>query len=157
MTVAQVTILSLTVLGIALYGYCLMRRLDKYLNARSISNRSSEIIKQSVLIFGEPETAEPLIRHLEERGITYRVTPRPELSEDTALMAVAALSGNDLDNLLLCAQVKRLCPDALSFAVCNDMTYKNVFNSAGVSRIYTRGPGQPALPEALKGWIDRDA
>lgn len=136
------------------FGYYLMRRLDKFLDSGGFSGSTAARTKQAVLIFGEPEIAGPLARHLGKKGVTYRITDRPDISDDAAFLAVAAISGSDLDNLLLCAHAKRLWPDVLSFAVCNDITYKNVFDSTGIDRIFVPGPEQPDLLESLKGWVD---
>lgn len=154
MTAAQTAAVAIAAAGILLYGYYLMRRLDKFLDTGGFGNSAAVRSNRAVLIFGEPEIAEPLARYLREKGVTYRVVEDPDLSGDTVYLAVAAVSGSDLDNLLMCARAKRLRPDISSFAVCNDTTYQNVFDSTGIDRVFAPGPGRPDLLEYLKGWVD---
>ena len=154
MTAAQVAVLVVAMSGILLYGYYLMRRLDRFIAAGGIPESPAARRQSAVLIFGGPEISGTLAASLEEKGITYEVTDHPDLLEYSAFLAVAAISESDLDNLLLCSEAKRLRPDILSFAICNDMTYKSVFDNAGIGCVFSIGVGNTSLPEALKGWVD---
>jgi len=155
LTAAQVAVLIVVLSGILLYGYTLMRRLDKFIAAGGIPESPAARGAQSaVLIFGVPEFTGALAARLAEKGVSYEITDRPEIPEGASFPAVAALSESDLDNLLLCSTAKKLRPDILSFAVCNDVTYRRVFDSAGIGCVFTVGAGGASLPEALKGWVD---
>ncbi len=156
--IAQDTALVIAFIGIFLFGYYLMFRVDRFLSAEGFTDGPAVVsAKHTILVYGETELAEALVDYLREKGVTYLVTNRPDIPENASFLAIAAVSKNDTDNLLLCSQAKKLWPGVILFAVCNDLTYKNLFDFTGVNQIFTGSYETSVLLESLKGWVDYHA
>lgn len=154
MAAKEFILITAAIAGILLLGFHQMCQLDRFSASGGFSDSTAARAEHAVLVFGEMDVTEPLACYLRSKGITYQVIDRPDVVQDACFLAVVAASRSDLDNLVLCSCAKRLWPDVLSFAVCNDATYRNVFRSVGIDCVFDGNPGRPALLESMKGWVE---
>lgn len=146
-------ILALGMLGVIVLGFWVMKRLDKALFEQTdFACAGTEPGKKAkVLIFvdenGEDFEAEihALMHELTFSGIPYERTTNPGYQKLENFSCVLALSGKDLDNVLLCHQAKRLRPEIGTIARCSRNVYREIFHEQGVDRIISNAPGSAVL------------
>lgn len=149
-------LLIVTAAGIVVFGYFLMGRIDRFFsgekNSRDIaSDFFGAGHKNAVLIF-DPKTGTagyPSCDVLPEDLVKCVATDEPEIPGSFHFNALFALSGSDIDNLLLCCKVRHRFPKAYLCAVCNDLAHVGLYRDARVNRILSgRLP-----PDALRAFI----
>lgn len=134
-----------TLIGIALFGYFIMGRLDAFFAKGGFNDSPLAKVDKKLLIYCARQ-AELLLDKLEpelqRQGIRCGVLTEPHVPPSDDLLAVLALSARDLDNLLLCHEAKHLRSDIYTIALCNDRLYQHFFADAGIDQILTEN--QPA-------------
>ena len=135
-------------------GYYLMGRIDKFLNTRTLADTAHEDCEKVLLYASEKDYA-ALKSSLMSNNIPVLSTGEPDIPENARIIAVLAISNNDLDNLLLCNKAKHLFPDAYLVAKCNDAVYQDIFRDTGVQHIINRDYSEDALTACFGSFCPR--
>ena len=134
--VFALTIVLITVtIGIVLYGYLLMHRIDRFFDKQPMGETPLAFIQKDVLLFGNPEDLKTLCQQLGMAGFSFDCVEEPKLCAHTAYRWVGALSRSDIDNLQLCKSAKRDQKDIRIIAKCNDLAYENIYKHIGASKV----------------------
>ena len=142
--------------GVLLFGYYIMVRLDRFMENGGFADSAQSRAKHAVLLYGDPELTGVAAGCLDSRGVTWRAAPSAPLADNASFLAVIALSRRDTENLALCRQAKRLCPDALTFAWCNDADDAFLYADAGVNRAPTGSADASSVRSAVETWLDSE-
>ena len=130
-------LLIVSMLGIALLGYAVMCRVDRFIESGGIVDSPQGRVNQGALIYGAPEIAQKI----REMGIKCRVLSDPTFPEDGLYSALFALSASDDENLTLCRSAKNSDPGIYLIVRCNEIRLYEIFEVAGADRIL--GAGEP--------------
>lgn len=130
-------LLILTTLGVVVFGYCIMGRMDKFLRNMDFEDDDREEKNSNVLLFASKPDFSSFETSLTDKKISYISTYEPDIPDNMQIMTVLAVSNNDLDNLSLCCKARHLFPNAFLIAKCNDMLYHGIFKETGIHRIVT--------------------
>lgn len=127
----MVALIALTMAALALLGLYLMNRLDSGLCAGRLFAPPSF---PPVLLFGPEGEVEPLARALEEEGTDCVRIGRPALPPGP-WRAVCALSYDDLENLTLCLEARRVCPSQELITRKNSEAFGAVYSAAHIEAL----------------------
>lgn len=122
------------------YGLWLMRGLDGFLEHSRDGKEveKSEKHQRCAVIFSSREESE-LENWFSNAGFRVlsatEIHPRKEWGNVSYLIA---LSESDVDNLSVCNLMKRMCPKADIYSLCNDRSLKKLYRKAGASVVYDR-------------------
>jgi hypothetical protein len=148
-------VLILCMLGVIALGYAIVGRIDKFLNNASIGvcSDADEYAnnKSEVLIYPSEGLPSGLLQLLLREGIGYCLITEPSMPDNSEFSALIAISGSDLDNLLLCSEAKYMRPATVLFARCNDSIYLSIFEKIGINRIFTGKLSADELLLSMKG------
>lgn len=131
----MITLLIVTSIGVILYGYALMSRLDRFMQKGGFARQPEITVEREILLYGEQETVDAICFALDGAGITYDRTDKLETRDGVIYRWVGAFSTDDENNLLFCLLAKRTNKSIRMMAKCNDMVYKSVFKQTGVAVI----------------------
>jgi hypothetical protein len=124
--------------GIVFFGYFIMSRLDAFFQNGGFVDNPPVKIERSLVVFCVKH-AELLLGKLEpslqQYGFRCCLISEPHVPVPVSIMAVLALSDNDLDNLLLCHEAKHLCADVYTIALCSDQLFRHYFHDAGIDQV----------------------
>lgn len=137
--------------GIILYGYLLMRRLDLFFARGGFMEEPETSIEKEILLYGEKETLAEIINVLGDASVSYDYTAEPDIKDGTYYHWIGAFSKDDMDNLLICLSAKRKNNDIGTMAKCNNMIYENIFRQTGISVILGKDISANQILAALKG------
>jgi len=140
-------------LGVLAFGAFVMHRLDRF-TEKNIAPPQTETRDYDVLLFGAPETVEPMLQALKQRGLSCCRTDSACVPPHTRFQAVAAVSDNDMQNLLLCHQAGHMSPGAFLMARCNDPACRSVFTDEHICAMPEKEPG--AFVREIGGWFHFD-
>jgi len=147
-TVTAVLIISTA--GVLFFGLYIMHQLNNFIESGGFADSVQTRAKQAVLLFGDAEIVKVVAECLSSYGITWQDTPTIIIPEETSFFAAVAVSRNDLDNLTICRRAKRLWPDVMLFAWCNNSTYQFLYTDAGVKNVSTGTPDTPSILLAIE-------
>lgn len=128
-------LLAIVSVGLLLYGYLLMCRLDRFLARGGIITEPKAAAEKEILLYGSRETLATLRPALEDANITYACASEPGAEDATAYRWIGAFSDDDAENLLFCLSAKKKNNGIRTMAKCNDTTYETVFRRMGVTAI----------------------
>jgi Trk K+ transport system NAD-binding subunit len=147
----MIVLFIIVFIGIVLYGYLLMGRLDKFIEKggfRKVSEASGE---KEILLYGEPETIGSIAHALDAAAITYDFTTEPAIMNGIRYQWLGAFSADDADNLLICLSAKRMNSNIRTIAKCNNVIYENVFRQTGITVILQNDIPIGRILACLKG------
>ena len=128
-------VLIITTIGILLYGYLLMQRIDSFFEKHSDNQMPVATMNKDVLLYGKPKALNALCGKLGSSDISYDCVEEPALCTHTAYRWVCAFSDSDIDNLQLCKAAKREQKHIHLAAKCNDSIYEDIYKHIGVSLV----------------------
>lgn len=116
--------------GVVLLGYWVMGRVDAFIaqNARLQPPRRTSVY----LLYCGVNEQEAFLRV--EAG-PWELLETPDIRPDISPKVVAALSEDDLENILLSTQARRRCPGCVTIARLNDPAYVALFRRAHISHV----------------------
>ena len=147
----MITLLIVTTIGVILYGYALMSRLDRFMQKGGFARQPKVVIENGILLYGEQETIDAICSALDGAEISYDCTSKLETRDDVTYHWVGAFSTDDENNLLLCLLAKRKNKSIRMMAKCNDMVYKSVFKQTGVAVILENDITPDRILACLRG------
>lgn len=136
----DIIILTATIL-VMIYGFRIMMYIDNFLNQGGFQREGESIVSKKVLVMQsaeiQSEDADMIeaLTMLNHYAATYDVIYSPLIPDSCTYDYVMALSGSDVDNLILCAESKRMLQGAYTVAKCNDKVYESVFHREDVDEI----------------------
>lgn len=132
---ALTIVLIIVTIGIVLYGYLLMHRIDRFFDEQPMGEKPLDLSQKDVLLFGNPEDLKTLCQQLGMASLSFDCVDEPKLCAHTIYRFVGAFSCSDIDNLQLCASAKRDQEDIRIVAKCNDLIYENIYKHTGASLV----------------------
>lgn len=121
-------------IGVLLYGYFLMDKLDDYLNGGGFSGAPQAWESKGILIFSDLPDKMELQPLLQAASYSHAVVDSPALPPRSVYRAVFALSANDLDNILLCMLAQK-AHSTVTVALCNDKQYLRIFQEYPIDKV----------------------
>jgi hypothetical protein len=85
--------------------------------------------------------------------VPVQVISEPHLPDRLPVKSVLALSDSDIDNLLLCHESHRRCPEIFCIARCSSSVFQKIFRDAGVDCVLAGAPSSDRVLMALQGRI----
>jgi Trk K+ transport system NAD-binding subunit len=147
-------IIIMAMLGISVFGYRVMKRLDVALEDIVVVDHIDKVRRATVLIYseevGHEEAIRTILEELDQQGIAHVETTNGNVQDLMPFTHVVAISDSDLDNLLLCHRAKRIRPNVETIASCSKYVYQSVFKDQGVDWIVT-GDRDPVLLNIVTG------
>jgi hypothetical protein len=141
--------------GVILYGYFLMSRLDRFIERGCFGTLPEHPVEPSVekeiLLYGDRETIEEIRQALDQASITYDGTTEPEISEGIYYHWIGAFSDDDGNNLLICLLAKRKNGQVRTMAKCNNSIYERIFRQTGITVILQNDVPPSRIIACLKG------
>ncbi|MEA5014694.1 MAG: NAD-binding protein [Candidatus Limiplasma sp.] len=144
-------LLLMVSIGVVLYGYLLVRRLDRFIQRGGIVQEPAAMVRKEILLYGGKDAVGRIARALDEAAITYDRTAEMDVRNGAAYDWVGAFSESDADNLLFCLLAKRKNERIHTLAECNDRMYENVFKQAGITAILPKNAPVDQILACLKG------
>lgn len=135
------------------FGYLLMGRVDRFLEK---TFPDAQMVRPEIcaaLIFGDLSRQDVLEQLMGKHHIACLKLSEPHVPDHLKLRLVLAVSGNDMDNLLLCNEARHIDPSVVTIAKCNNSIYREIFEQAGISRILTDALFDDAVLQAVTAWI----
>lgn len=129
----MIVLLIIVSVGIILYGYLLMDRLDRFITQGGFVKEPEASIEKEILLYGELDIIDEISLALDVTSITYDRTTEPEIKDGSSYQWIGAFSKNDANNLFICMSAKRKNINIRTMAKCNDMIYKNVFKQMDIT------------------------
>ncbi len=137
-------LLIVLILGMILFGYLVMCRLDNFLENGGILDSPKGRANQGVLVYGAPDIADKI----HKLGTKCRTLMEPVFPDDGLYSALFALSADDRENLVICRAAKQTDSNIYIIARNNDPRLHEVFEAAGADHIlYTGEPIDRLLTE----------
>lgn len=134
----MIVLLIIVLIGIILYGYFLMGRLDQFIERGGFVKEPEASTEKEILLYGEPETIDRISHALDAAAITYDFTTEPTIKDGTIYHWIGAFSKDDTNNLLICLSAKRKNSGIRIMAKCNNNIYENVFKQTGITMIFQK-------------------
>ncbi len=116
--------------GVVLLGYWVMGQVDAFI-AENVRMRPP--CRTSVYLLYCGVRAQEACLCVEESP--WEVLETPDIRPDLSPKVVAALSEDDLENILLSTQARRMCPGCVTIARLNDPAYIALFRRAHISHV----------------------
>lgn len=135
------------------FGYLLMGRIDHFVE---MTFPDAPIVRPetcAALIFGDLSRQDVLEQLMLQRHISCLKLSEPHVPDHLKLRLVLAVSGNDMDNLLLCNEARHVDPGVVTIAKCSNSIYRDIFERAGISRILTDSLFDDAVLQAVTAWL----
>ena len=132
---ALTIVLIIVTIGIVLYGYLLMHRIDRFFDKQPLGETPLDFSQKDVLLFGNPEDLKTLCQQLGMVGLSFDCVDEPKLCAHTVYRFVGAFSRSDIDNLQLCTSAKRDQKGIRILTKCNDPIYENIYKHIGASLV----------------------
>jgi len=111
-----------------------MLRLDSFIGGGDITNEPPENEQKDALVFAESNTITYAKETFSASELVLEYTEKPYLPPNSSYRIIFALSENDLDNILICLQAKRLS-NTYAIALCSERIYQNIFEEAKIEHI----------------------
>lgn len=137
--------------GVLLYGYLLMQRLDRFIERGGFAKEPDEPAEMDILLYGELEMLDEMRRALDDARVRYDLTAEPEVPDAAAYRWIAALSKDDESNLLVCLAARRKNNGIRTMAKCNDRVYEDVFRQTGITVVLHGDATVHRILACLKG------
>ncbi|MDW7657571.1 MAG: NAD-binding protein [Bacillota bacterium] len=152
----MIILIIFAAIGIVLFGYLIMSWLDAFFQKGGFIDSPAAKMEKSLLLYCAKQ-AEQLLDRLEpllqQQGLRYCLIPEPHVPLPASILAVLAISDNDLDNLLLCHEAKHLHADVYTIALCNDPLFTDFFKDAGIDQVLTGNQPADALVTLISDQI----
>lgn len=132
----MIVLLVIVSIGILLYGYFLMDRLDQFIEQGGFIQDPEVPKEKEILLYGEPETIDEISHALDAAAITHDFTAEPIIKDGMIYHWIGAFSKDDVDNLLICLSAKRKNSGIRTMARCNNTIYENVFKQTDITMIF---------------------
>lgn len=142
----MVILLAVTTVGIFMLGYCVMLRLDHFIEMGGFLDSPQGRANQGVLIYGAPKVEEAIYKI----GMKCKILTEPIFPEDGLYSALFALSRDDRGNLAICHMAKQADPGITIIARCSTPNLLSVFETIGVSRLL--GAEESVAPLLAELW-----
>lgn len=124
-------LIVVSLVGIIIYGFYLMSRLDRFWENGGFSDVQPDYILKSVLILVDAEQM-PLTKAVLKSK--YECVHEPVVPQNTVFKSIYALSQNDMNNILLCAQAQKV-DHPFTVALCNNKQYLSVFQDYRIDKV----------------------
>ena len=147
----MIVLLVIVSIGILLYGYVLMCRLDRFFERGGFAQILQAPLQKEILLYGEQPAMDEIRHMLDDQHILYDYTGKPDIEGDAVYRWIGAFSKDDADNLLICMVGKRRNSAVRTIAVCNDTLYEDVFRQMGISVIVRNGIQASRIIDYIKG------
>jgi len=147
----MIALLIVTTIGVILYGYVLMNRIDRFIEQGGFAPGLRKITQREILLYGEPETLNTIGLALKRAAISYDYLNELEIKDGVTYRWVGAFSRDDESNLLICMLVKRNDDKIRMMAKCNDMVYESIFRQMGVTVIFQNEVSPDRILACLRG------
>lgn len=144
-------LLIIALVGIILYGYLLVGRLDRFIERGGFAKEPEPFGEKEILLYGEQETIDEISHALHDAAVTYDYTTEPEIMDNITYHWIGAFSKDDMDNLLICLSAKRKNADIHTMAKCNNMIYENIFRQIGIGVILQNDVSATRILACLRG------
>ncbi len=142
----------LVVIGFFLYGLFWMKKVDRFIGHVGFTDAPSALEVKDTLVFADLGQMEETQAALQTSPRAFEYISEPALPEQAAYETALALSHNDLDNILLCAQAKKRYP-AYTIAVCNNKRYLSVFQDYHIDSVaFSIGEACAMLGRCTPSW-----
>ncbi len=125
----------LAVLSVCLVslGYAMMGGLDRFLDSGGFDEERRERAAVALVFVNEQRRAQ--VEHaLAQRSEWLRYISEPSPPGEPGCAMVLAASENDLDNILLCARMRKAHP-VYAVALCNNPQYLFVYRDYGIEHV----------------------
>lgn len=149
----MIALLIITSVGVILYGYMLMGRMDRFMERGGFAGelKSIAVLEREILLYGGRKTIDAITSALEDAAITYDHTNELEIKDEVTYHWVGAFSKDDESNLFICMLAKRKNESIRMMAKCNDMVYENIFRQMGVTVIFQNDISPKRILACLRG------
>ena len=144
-------VLIIVTIGIVLYGYLLMHRIDSFFEQRANGETPLDFMQKDILLFGNPKDMKTLCKKLDLTDLSFDCVDEPKLCTHTTYRLVGAFSHSDIDNLQLCKSAKRNQKDIHIVAKCNDLIYENIYKHIGVSLVLLKDIEYSQIISCIEG------
>lgn len=114
--------------------YRWMCHLDEFCGLKIDPGQDSEYVWKDVLLFGKDPS---LCSSLRSQRLDFDTVECPAFPLLRMYRIVAAISENDLDNMLLCTLAKQRDPSVRTVALCNGRVYREIFDQPAVDVVVT--------------------
>lgn len=129
-------------------GYYWMGKIDQFSSQGGFHRSFS--LDQSVLIYGNNEIAQDLIRDGLLKTGTIHAIDSPDISLYPQVRLVVALGESDLDNLMICRLSKHLNPAVVTIAFCQDKAHERLYLDSKVDHLFMEKPSLDKLRQCLE-------
>ncbi len=147
----MIVLLVIVLLGIILYGYLLMCRLDRFIEQGGFMAEPDIHTEKEILLYGEKETVDEISHMLDGAAVTYDYTPELDIQNGTSYRWIGAFSEDDEDNLLICLMAKRKNSAVRTMAQCNNVIYETLFKQTGITVILKKDIPVDQILACLRG------
>ena len=147
----MIVLLVIVSIGILLYGYVLMCRLDRFFEGGGFAQAPRAPLHKEILLYGEQPVMDEIRHMLDDQHILYDCTGQPDISQEVVYRWIGAFSKDDADNLLICMMGKRRNSAVRTIAACNDSLYEKVFRQMGISIVVRDGVQASRIIDFIKG------
>lgn len=144
-------LLIIVSVGIILYGYLLMCRLDCFIERGGFTKESDASKEKEILLYAEKEIIDEIKLVLDNADVTYDCTTEPEIKDSTIYHWIGAISNDDANNLLICLSAKRRNSSVCTIAKCNNIIYESIFRQMGITIILKNSVSANQIRTCLRG------
>lgn len=130
----NIALIVISLTGVFLYVFYLISKLDRFIENGGFSDIPQDYVLKDVLVLADTERI-PDIQAVEKKRVRLcEYTCEPSMPEHAVFKSVYALSRNDMDNILLCAQAQKAYR-TFTVAMCNNRQYLSVFQNYHIDRV----------------------
>lgn len=148
----QIIMAVLSGVGVLLLGYYFMGRIDCFLSENIQSESEGFPKKVDCIVYLPDRYVNSFVEELRQHELVCSMLYDPYDFPSTDYRAAFALSGSDLDNLLVCNKAKHYKSECFMAAKCNSRIYMDLYRKAGVTVIIDSKISERTVEEILKGW-----
>lgn len=127
----MMVLLSVATLGLIVFGYFVMCRLDSFIERGGFAGDTLGRANYGALVYGSPKA----VASIQKAGIVCRQLEMPTFPDDGPYSAFFVLSQDDCENLALCYSAKRADSGIYVVARCNTPVLYRAFEAAKADRI----------------------
>ena len=125
-------VVFLSMAGVVLIGYWVMGRVDAFIGSGALTDVTRPSPVCLLYRGGSPGEGAQGTDALPQ---AWELLETPDIRPDVLPKVVAAMSEDDLENILLSTQALRMCPKCITIARLNDPAYAGLFRKAHISHV----------------------
>jgi len=132
--------------GTVLFGYFVVRRMDRFFSYRGPDSAPPGRQKAELLVFGTPAELE----RIQAAGFRCLMADAFFLPENGCFSALLALCGDDAENLAMCRKMRRCDPEIYVIARSGTALLSEAYTAAGADRILLPGESLEGILNELR-------